>query len=150
MLDILVRLRLFMIASSIILLLVSALISFFFIHQNEALIMDLQSQIERNDGIVNGLWQSTISHDIDLSTLKILNHLKNDTTNTETDIILARKETAIEKINDLYLKQLNLQQILGQRDQKNRVYFSLALFMQILSIALVTITQALEGRETKA
>ncbi len=146
---------------SILLMICSALISYSLVKRNDDKIANLQSEITKKQEAIDNIWQSSLNQEtrIDnaiLISLLSKNHKKDYSkiikhyTESEDDSIdgLIRsldqvrenKENIIKIINNLYDEKIIAENEITKKSQENKFYTAIAIFLQLLSVVLITIT----------
>lgn len=146
--------------ASIVLMLSSALTSYFLVRRNEPIIADLKADLQDKQTLIRDVWNNTANNEtkaniaILLSTLAdtskpsitmlIDNYLANfkklNHHNSPFEILEAVKsenQNNIEYIDNLYLEQTTIQNKINSIERSNKLYSDIAFFLQILSLTLI-------------
>lgn len=138
----------------------SAMISYFFVRQNEPRITSLRMEAQSKQALIKDVWNTIVKKEsradiaILLSTLSVKegtniqaikrNYLVDfpeltETTSAEDIIKSVKKETTKsgEYIDNLYLEQVTLQNKIAEIEGSNKLYSDIAFFLQILSLVLI-------------
>lgn len=144
----------------------SAMISYFFVRQNEPRLASLRIEAQNKQALIRDVWNNIVTKEsradiaILLSVLPLKdgadiqaikrNYLFDFPELTETssalDIIkAAKKETTQsgEYIDNLYLEQVTVQNKISEIESKNKLYSDIAFFLQILSLVLIILRKDL-------
>lgn len=144
----------------------SAMISYFFVRQNEPKIALLRNEAQSKQALIRDVWNNIVKKEsradmaillstlpmregVDIQALK-RNYLLDFPELTETssvrDIIQSvKQETARngEYIDNLYLEQAAIQNKISEIESKNKLYSDIAFFLQILSLVLIILRKDL-------
>ncbi len=146
--------------ASIVLMLSSALTSYFLVRSNEPIIAELKTDFQDKQTLIRDVWNNTSNNEtkaniaILLSTLAdtnkpnitklIDNYLANfkqlNHNNSAFEILEAVKtenQNNIEYIDNLYLEQTSIQNKINSIERSNKLYSDIAFFLQILSLTLI-------------
>ena len=155
--------------ASIVLMLSSALTSYFLVRSNEPIIADLKADLQDKQTMIRDVWNSNANNEtkaniaILLSTLAdttkpnitmlIDNYLANfknlNHRNTPFEILEAVKsenQNNIEYIDNLYLEQTTIQNKINSIERSNNLYADIAFFLQILSLTLIILEKTTPSR----
>ncbi len=150
----------------------SAFVSAQFVQKNDRIITALHTKVERQNELIRTLWQDTAIQENRMHMLALYTALAHSTNDPILNIVAehyaqnlfpqsktpisaqkiptfinqieARKERVINRIDDLYIEKIAWEEQIAQRSQYNVLYVSLALFMQLLSVAMITIVRDLK------
>lgn len=149
---------------SILLMICSAVVSYSLVRKNDDEIANLQSEIKNKQETINNLWQSSLNHEAKIDNAILIsllskNHKKDYSkiikhyTESEDDSIdgLVKsldqvredKENIIKLINNLYDEKIIAENEITKKSQKNKSYTIIAIFLQLLSVVLITLTRDL-------
>lgn len=138
----------------------SAIISYFFVRQNELLIASLRMEAQNKQALIKDVWNNIVKKEsradlaILLSVLPVKDELEIQTikknyltdfselteTSSALDIVkVIKKETQHngEYIDNLYLEQVAIQNKFNAIEASNKLYSEIAFFLQILSLVLI-------------
>lgn len=148
------------ILTAIVMMVSSALISYFLVRRHEPIILELKNKMQDKQALIRDVW-STINRQENRADISILlsllkahnseevNEIKklylvgfsglNSQSNAieiATAVILER-EQSIKRIDSLYLEELEIQEKISEMERKNKIYSDIAFFMQILSLVII-------------
>lgn len=138
----------------------SAMISYFFVRQNEPRIASLRMEAQSKQALIRDVWNTIVKKEsrADIATLLSTLPVKDGTdiqaikrnylidfpelteTSSAVDIIKAAKKETMksgEYIDNLYLEQVTVQNKISEIESKNKLYSDIAFFLQILSLVLI-------------
>lgn len=166
------KLRWIIIASALFMMVISVSVSAKLVHKNDNTINTLRSEVGQKNELMRSLWQNTNRRETQLQMLALytaLSHNSNEKalndftqnfaklaspkTTTPIDInalpaLLAELKTAqdntISRIDDIFIEKLEKEEEISRLTQKNLLYMSLAMFAQLLSVALITVVRDLK------
>lgn len=145
---------------AIILMIISALVSYFLVRQNEPIITSLKTEVQNKQMLIRDIWSNTSKKEsradiaVILSVLHTMGgkdfdqikkyYLEDFPNLTEKSTVLevikeASEETQKnrEYINNLYLEQTDLQNKIDEMERKSKFYTDIAFFLQILSVLMI-------------
>lgn len=129
----------------------SALISYFFVRQNEPLILALKNEVSDKQNFIRDTWNELNQKDRMVDTAIIISlskdageikkqYLAELGSENITDILTAAKKekaTKIEAMDNLYLEQVTLQNKISDLEMLNKRYSDIAFFLQIFGLVLI-------------
>lgn len=144
----------------------SAMISYFFVRQNEPWIASLRMEAQNKQALIRDVWNTIVKSEsrADIAILLSVLPLKDGTdiqaikkkylvdfpelteTSNALDIIKAAKNETTqsgEYIDNLYLEQVTIQNKISEIESKNKLYSDIAFFLQILSLVLIILRKDL-------
>lgn len=149
----------------------SALISARMVDQNDRAIASFQKDVDRHNELIRALWQDTSLQENRLHMLVLYTTLAQNREDKTLqgiaekyalyvrpgmkkplsmqalpgflDEVSAKKKQIIERIDDLFIAKLDWEEEISERSRRGALYTSLALFIQLLSVAMITIVRDL-------
>ncbi len=143
----------------------SALISYILVSKNDDEIANLQADINKKTEAIDNIWQSSLdleerinnailisllskNNDQDYSKIiKYYTKLENNSIDNLTKLLKNTqqdKENIIKIINDIYSEKVVAENEITKRTAENKFYTAITIFLQLLSVVLITITRDLE------
>lgn len=142
----------------------SALISYILVRKNDDKIADLQSQIIKKQERIDNIWQSSLSQESRINNIvlisllsennkkdysKIINHYA-ESGDVSIDGLIKLLDEAKENrhnvitiIDDLYGEKIIAENEIMKRSQDNKFYTTIAIFLQLMGVVLITINRDL-------
>lgn len=138
----------------------SAMISYFFVRQNEPRMSALKNDAQSKQALIRDVWSNITKKEnradmaiilsavpakdkADIQTIKksyLIDFPELTADSSMTEIIIAVKKDAVrngEYIDNLYLEQAAINKQLSEIEAKNKLYSDIAFFLQILSLVLI-------------
>ena len=157
---------------ALISMITSAMMAANITQKSDRQITSIKSNISKNETLITSLWQNVLdkenkAHNLVVYTLlsqgrdnpdlaPINDHYKQSFAN-QGDVqisiqdlpqilqkIDSEKETVVERVNTLFLEKQSLENEMTILTQKNAAYWNIAMFIQLLSLAVITIVRTLK------
>ncbi len=152
---------------AIVMMLSSALVSYFLVMKNEPILASLKMEIENKQVLIRDIWNNINNQENKADTLVIISLLANNN-NTAAQIkdfylkefpelnpnanildmlttVAEKKAADIETINNLYIEQTAAQHNVAKIEQANKSYSSIAFFLQGLGLLLIILKRDILG-----
>src|SRR3989338_10806216 len=156
------KIRFIIVIFSILLMICSAVISYSLVRKNDDKIANLQSEIKKKQEAIDNIWQSSLNHEAKINNAILIsllskNHKKDyskiikyytESQNNSIDGLAKslnqmqeNKENIIKIIDNLYDEKIAAENEITKKSGENKFYTAIAIFLQLLSVALITITR---------
>ncbi len=140
----------------------SSLISYFLVRQNDAKISSFRMEVQSKEALIRDIWNNIGRKEAKADTMILLSNLSNinnadliklkkyylsdypelKESFNPADILTVieqEKKSDIDHINNLYLEQADIQNMVYEKERSNKLYADIAFFLQILSLVLIII-----------
>ncbi len=154
--------------AAIVMMVSSALLSFFLVQQNDKQIAELKRSEEKIDQNIRTLWNNASEAERNADTAVIISLLaKTDTPETLElkhyylsrmgitqpnaaimDVLKAandKRSHTVDAVNDLYISQLGVQNEITAREAANKRSANFAFLLQLIALVLVILTREMHG-----
>ena len=154
------KLNNFVLFFAIAMIVCSAIISYFFVRQNEPIIASLKIEIQNKQSYIRDIWNnigqtenkaniiilmSTLTKNKTEETTKLLDYYLSSFTGLKStanpfeilDEVAKEKQTNIKNINNLYLEEESIQSNITNLERENKLYSDIAFFLQILGLVII-------------
>ena len=154
--------RITIVTFSILLMTCSALISYSLVRSNDDQIANLQFEIKKKQETIDNVWEGSLNQEVKIDNAVLIsilskNHKKDyskiikyytgsiDNSIDDLEVMLETMERdrkyALNKIDDLYGEKVVAENEVMARSKENKLYTAIAIFFQLLSVILVTISR---------
>ncbi len=154
--------------AAIVMMISSAMISFFLVQENDHHINDLKRNEEKTEQAIRTLWNNTDYAMRSADSAVIVSLLANDDSPESqavkhyyfaragaapsgmalTDLLKAadeKQKRAVNAINDQYIAQLDMENEIMAREARNKRYADFAFLLQLISLVLVILKHEMPG-----
>ncbi len=154
--------------AAIVLMISSALLSFFLVQENDRHLADLRRSEEKMDQAIRTLWERMSEADRTADTAVIVSLLAKDSTPETAELkryyleragmtqptaslmeVVKAADTArsrsVDGINDIYLSRIDVENEIMAREAANKRTADFAFLLQLMSLVLIILTREMPG-----